>query len=263
MVRSLVSTAWRQRLVALLGVVALALTVPPAFGAPTVPAQIKSVLKIAKRADKNASAALKLAKTSATTPASSVGATGPKGDTGAAGPAGVVGATGAPGAQGDTGAAGANGAPGVKGDTGLTGATGATGATGPAGAPAPAGAGSKGFVDKLGGEIGLITGGEDILLIPTPGAGSYVVTATIEFRADGADSPTCSLSGATEFDSTTIANVYQNTRATMTLNGAATIGAGDDLKLHCLSVGDNQLKATRANLTAISVGTLTVAPTTP
>lgn len=260
MLRSLVSTARRQRFAAFLGVVVLAIAVPPAFGAPSVSSQIKSALKLATRADKNATAALKLAKTASTSTAN-----GTAGEKGAKGDAGAPGASGAKGDAGPAGPTGATGAAGPKGDTGATGSQGPQGIQGPAGTPAPAGSGAKGYLAKLSADLPIDTTGVDVTVIGTPGAGSYTVNGNVELTANASDGITCQLvAGSATLDSTTIGNINQNQRAVVNLVGAGTIAASDDLKIRCTSMtADIALVAIRSNLTAVSVGTLTVSGTTP
>jgi hypothetical protein len=184
MLRSLVSTARRQRFVAFLGVVVLALAVPPAFGASSVTTQIAKALKLATKANAtattantNATKALTLAKSAST------GTAGEKGATGAAGPAGPTGATGAAGPKGDTGAAGA------KGDKGDTGAPGAPGAPGAKGADGVAKSLSARITTAVNPPVGTLpmTAPSDapaaptnpLLSVPTAANTAYVVTAHV------------------------------------------------------------------------------------
>lgn len=119
MLRVLFATARRQRFVALFSVVLLGATVPQAFGATPVTKQLATALKLAKKADKTATAAATTAKLALAKSGGAAGADGikgTKGDTGATGPAGATGAT---GATGPTGAQGVPGPVGPKGDTGM------------------------------------------------------------------------------------------------------------------------------------------------
>jgi hypothetical protein len=254
MLRSLVSTARRQRFVAFLGVVVLALAVPPAFGAASVTSQIAKALKLATKADKNATTAnanankaLSLAKSAST------GATGEKGATGATGPGGPAGPTGPAGSKGDTGAAGPAGA---KGDTGETGAPGAPGAPGADGAPGPAGS-AKVYaatdirdaadpMDNVLGDVMTKTAGLDLP------AGSYLVNAHISFAVVGStDTASCRLvKGSTVLDESrgfVFTNGEDASFTAVTTTGAATI------ELDCKGSGAGNLAYPRVTLNALPV----------
>lgn len=268
MLRSAFSTARRQRLAACTGVIVLALAVPPAIGAPTVPAQIAKLTKLAKKADKNATTALKLAKTaSSATAAGAAGAAGPagpKGDTGAAGPAGPA------GAKGDAGATGATGAQGPKGDKGDTGATGATGAPGAPGAPGPAGpAGSAAaaFTATDGDGTadpgdGLTTAFAPMVTKILPDAGSYAIIGKASFEAlTGNTTADCELvrhSGLTrtvlDSSSNYILSSSQATGASFT--AAATVAANDSIAIECKSDVATTIDVTRSSLTILPVGSI-------
>ena len=116
---------------------------------------------------------------------------GPQGPPGPSGGAqGPVGATGPRGLQGPAGPAGTNGA------AGASGATGATGATGPAGAAS----------SNVNEEVTFLTAAGDYTLVNTamtlvvfgvtnfeitlPGAGTFLLLATVQFSAAGAASET-------------------------------------------------------------------------
>ncbi|MDQ8042987.1 MAG: hypothetical protein AAGC46_14035 [Solirubrobacteraceae bacterium] len=251
MLRSLVSTARRQRFVALLGVIVLALAVPPAFGASSVTAQIAKALKLAKTANTNATKALTLAKTSSAGATGAKGATGASGATGAAGPAGPAGQTGAAGPAGPTGA---------KGDKGDTGAQGPQGPAGPAGT-SPAGGGlPKALSATLAPSTLAAAYGSDPLTFATPLANtSYVVNAhvRIDNTGGGAANVDCELrSGSTVIDKGSVGPLYGSYLSNISLTGiapASATPADAHIGLYCQS--SEQYQATKASgiITAVSV----------
>lgn len=251
----------RKRAIAVCGVLFATTIVPPAFGADPLAKQVASALKLAKKADKNATAALKLAKTAGAS-TSSTGAAGEKGEKGATGPAGP---------KGDTGATGAAGA---KGDTGATGAKGDTGATGPAGTPGAAG--RDGVAQALSGTLvskALNPAyGVDPLLGVTGAAGTkYVVTVHVDLRnmAGGTGATAaCELrsfaytagtsnidnSTVTVLDSTSVYPLHGNYQTAVTLTALASPPSASGsyvIGLYC--DGDQSTLTAAAKLTAVSV----------
>ena len=259
MLRFAFSTARRQRLTACTGVVVLALVVPPAFGAPSVTAQIAKVTKLATKADKNATKALTLAKTAS---AATAGAAGEKGATGPAGPKGDAGAAGA------TGPAGPAGAKGDKGDTGATGAVGPQGPAGTPGVQGPAGpSGSSTAYIATDGD-GVANPGNALTqtLDPTvtkilPDAGKYVVNATASFERLGGDGTVhCELiqtHGTTDTTLDASSNYLYSTipNQQAAYSAAITAAANDEISVQCKVMSASpQVDVTRTNLTILPVG---------
>lgn len=266
MLRSALSTARRQRMAACTGVVVLALAVPPAFGGPSVTAQLAKVTKLATKADKNATTALKLAKSasaaSATGAAGATGPAGPKGDAGAAGaqgPKGDTGAAGATGPKGDTGAAGAQGPKGDKGDTG---------SQGPVGPAGPSGS-STAYVATDGDGTAQPGNALTDTFDPTvtkilPDAGSYVVIGKVSSENLGVfgASVICELvhlSDATRvvLDSSKDSIPSSGQTATAAFNAAVTVAANDSIAVECkVPPGGYSVDVTRTNLTILPVGAI-------
>lgn len=269
MFRSLVSTSRRQRFVAFLSVVTLALAVPPAFGAPSVATQVKAALKMAKKADKNATTALNLAKSASKGGEGAKGATGPAGPAGPAGTvgakgdAGAAGAVGPVGPKGDTGAAGSQGPQGLQGEKGDTGATGAQGAPGADGSSAPAlsyGLTSTGAlvpaVTFPQGAVPVTPDADGVAIGDvTPLAGkTYVVTAHIALSEAGGSNNTLScglFQGDKAFDRAEIKQPYGF--ADLSLTGVIPASADPSPIVVACSGSDSAGKA-RLSLTGVAVG---------
>ncbi len=269
MLRSAFSTARRQRMAACTGVVVLALAVPPAFGGPSVAAQLAKVTKLATKADKNATTALKLAKSasaaSAEGAAGAAGPAGPKGDTGAAGaqgPKGDTGAAGATGPKGDAGATGAQGPQGPKGDKGDTGSTGPVGPAGPSGS-------STAYVATDGDGTAQPGNALTDTFDPTvtkilPDAGSYVVIGKVSSENLGTfgASVICELvhlHNATRvvLDSSKDSIPSSGQTATAAFNAAVTVAANDSIAVECkVPPGGYSVDVTRTNLTILPVGAI-------
>lgn len=276
MLRPLVSTARRQRFVALLGVIVLAIAVPPAFGSSSVATQLAKALKLAKTANTNASKALTVAKAAGAGTAGTKGATGPAGP---AGPAGTTGATGPAGpagpagAQGDTGAAGPKGDKGDKGDTGATGATGAQGIQGPPGTPAttpPGGSGVAYAASHSGAtdpNLPVDTNPTTLLTKHLP-AGTYVINARVSLQTDRTDGAyfECSLlnSAAAQndepIDDVSSGKTYGSYQSDVPLQGTLTLASEADISISCLDKtgvsNGGYFTAISAKLTAIQVGSI-------
>ncbi|MEH3052751.1 MAG: collagen-like protein [Patulibacter minatonensis] len=176
----------RKRTVAVCAVLFATAVVPPAFGADNVAKQVAQALKLAKRADKNAATAVKLAKAagSSGTAAGANGAAGEKGATGAAGPQGPAGAKGDPGAAG---AQGPKGDAGAKGDTGAQGPKGDPGAS--ASSIAPLASSSITTPVDIGSVSGLsftASSGGSIVTELAPSGHTYVVTAHLSIDGTAA-----------------------------------------------------------------------------
>lgn len=230
MLRSAFTTARRQRLAVCTGVIVVAVAVPPAFGGPSVTAQIAKVTKLATKADKNATKALTLAKTAS---ASTAGAQGEKGATGPAGPKGDAGAAGATGPKGETGATGPQG---PKGDTGAPGAPGAQGPAGPAGAPGQDGAAKSLFATLPRQQLNNTYGASPLVSVTPDANTAYVVTAHV-----AADNPSgnssltlnCELrAGSTVLDTGSQYPFHGNYSANVTLTSLiAATATPDDAKI--------------------------------
>lgn len=263
MLRSAFTTARRQRLAVCTGVVVLAVAVPPAFGGPSVTAQLAKVTKLATKADKNATKALTLAKSASASTAGAAGAqgaagpAGPKGDTGAAGPAGAAGPkgeTGATGAQGPQGLQGPQGIQGPKGDTGAKGDPGQDGVAKAIHAQMPA-------AQLLLPEYGP---GPILSELPEPNT-AYALTAHIALdnaNDAGAKTVNCELrAGTTVLDAGRVSHMYNLYSNNITLTGfapAAATPASAEIGVFCK--GDQSANdpttssvSARISLTGVSV----------
>jgi hypothetical protein len=246
-----------RRTIATLSVVALAVTVPPAFGGTSITAQVAKALKLATKADKNATQALTLAKKAGTTPTGEPGPAGAKGATGAAGATGPAGPAGATGAKGDTGAAGAQGPKGDKGDTG------AQGPQGPAGPAAPGGGSTKLYAyshTAADSSDNVVQSTDTTLATLALPAGSYLVQGHVALNLiGGTDTASCKLTvDGGELDSSTSKSFGGGTDASFT--APLTSSTATSLAIVCKSSSPN-FQAQHVNLTALPVSQ--VVSTTP
>ena len=236
----------RRKSVMALAAVLLATTlVPPAFGADPVALKVAQALKLAKTANKNASAALKLAKAAGTsaTAAGEKGAEGPKGETGATGPTGATGATGPQGPKGDTGAAGVQGIQGPKGDKGDT------------GAPGPAGTAT--VYEDHSSPAQVLSTTPAIFASQAVPAGSYLITGHVALSLPGSsDSYSCALkSGGTTTLDTSKGKSFGN-GADAVFDTVQTIGASTTLTIECSAGGAGNLQVDQVQLVAEPVGSI-------
>lgn len=254
---SLLRQIRNHRLIALLCVGGLLLSVPQAVGAPSLSAQVKQALKLAKKADANAKKAVKLAESK---PLNS--------GTGAPGPAGATGPQGAPGPAG---------AAGPKGDKGDAGSQGPAGTQGPAGPAGPAGGAgtlyAKSIIDPTPEnndfaeqtDRAIATNFASVGLLTVP-AGNYAITARVQAKQMAASPPAviCQLLvDGTEVARDTSAGLNSGETSkfrTLNLAHAAAVGAGTELQLECKVAGgasfDNSVSADRVLISALPVGSI-------
>lgn len=247
MLRLRTTPTHRKRAIAVLGVLVLTTAVPPAMGGTSVATQVAQALKLAKRADKNATTAVRLAK-AAGTGATVSGSNGAAGATGPAGPAGPKGDTGATGPQGPKGDQGAQGLKGDKGDAGVAGPPGPRGADGVA----------QAITAKLSPFALAPAYGTDPIAFATGSAGTkYAVTVHVELANNGGSTggaASCELrANGQVLDSATVYPLHGNYSTNVTLTGVALPPTSGTYPVGLYCIGDQGTITAAASIVGVSV----------